>query len=88
MCFGNCRWPNGCPLLISTINNNNAFETIDQIVIETGHNILENKDQNETIIQTTIESYLNTPLQCDRINQFISMNLLVADKSPINEFTF
>ena len=65
-----------------------AFETIDKIILETGHNILENQDTNEAFIQTTVEFDLDTPLQVDRINQFISMIWPIADTSPINEFIF
>ena len=40
------------------------------------------------MIQTTVESDLETPFQIDRISQFIKMNCPTAETQPINEFSF
>ena len=40
------------------------------------------------MIQATVEPYLETLFQINRISQFIKMNWPTAETQPINEFSF
>ena len=79
----------GIPIDLNEIVNNTSADTFDQVIIETGPAISEEIITDcDDVIQTTVESDIESPFQIDRIEQFIKCNWPLADTNPINEFTF
>jgi len=80
---------NGIPTDLNEISEGNtAPDNLDQIIIQTGPNILEKNIENDEFIQTFVESDIEEPLQIDRIGQFLTVDWPAVNPKPINEFEY
>ena len=78
---------NGIPTDLNEVSDS-AIETIDKVIIETGPEIIQESNENDDFIQTTVDSDIDAPFEVNRIQQFITCNWPTADTKPINEFDY
>jgi hypothetical protein len=77
----------GIPTNLNEISDQSP-ETLDNIIINTGPQILEDQIENDDFLQTTVEQNVDTPFQVDRIQQVITCDWPIAQKKAINEFEY